>query len=109
MDFKKIKAPTTTKTYDLDELEKNTGNIYESVVIIGRRAEQIDQMMKQELDKKLEEFAGDNDSLDEVFENKERIEISRFYEKLPKPTIIAIQEFLEGKLEWRKPRRPRKK
>ncbi len=109
MDFKKIKAPTTTVTYNLDELEQGTGNIYESIVIMGKRADQIAQQMKEELTQKLEEFAAYTDNLEEVFENREQIEISRYYERLPKPTAIAIQEFLEGKLVWRKPRRDRRK
>ena len=109
MDFKKVKAPTTTITYDLDKLEQNTGNVYESIVIIGKRAEQIAQQMKEELSQKLQEFAPYTDNLEEVFENREQIEISRYYERLPKPTAIAIQEFIEGKLVWRKPRKDRRK
>ncbi len=109
MDFKKIKAPTTTVTYDLDKLEQGTGNIYESIVIMGRRADQIAVEMKEELSKKLEEFASYTDNLEEVFENREQIEISRFYERLPKPTAIAIQEFIEGRLKWRKPRRQQRR
>ncbi len=110
MDFKKIKAPTTTITYDLDKLEQGTNNVYESIVIMGRRSDQIAVEMKEELSKKLEEFASYNtDNLEEVFENREQIEISRFYERLPKPTAIAIQEFIEGRLKWRKPRRSQRR
>ncbi len=110
MDLKKIKAPTTTITYDLDKLEKDTGNVYESLVILGRRADQIATEIKEELSKKLEEFASyTTDNLEEVFENREQIEISRFYERLPKPTAIAIQEFMEGRLRWRKPRRQQRR
>ncbi len=107
MDFKKVKAPNTTVTYNLDDLERGTDNIYESIVIMGRRADQIAVEMKEELSRKLEEFASYADNLEEVFENREQIEISRFYERLPKPTAIAIQEFIEGRLRWRKPRRQR--
>ncbi len=75
---------------------------------MGKRADQIAQQIKEELTKKLEEFASYTDNLEEVFENREQIEISRYYERLPKPTAIAIQEFIEGKLVWRKPKRERK-
>ena len=77
MDFKKIKAPTTTVTYDLQDLEKHTGNIYESIVIMSKRANQIAVEMKEELDKKLQDFASYADNLEEIFENKEQIEISK--------------------------------
>ncbi len=103
MDFKKVKAANNTKPYDLDKLEEKTGNIYESLVVIGRRAEQIAIEMKQELDQKLNEFASYTDNLEEIFENREQIEISRFYERLPKPTAIAIQEFMDGKIKYKKP------
>ncbi len=111
MDFKKVNAPDTTRTYDLPDLEKGTDNIYASIVIMGKRAEQIALEMKQELTKKLEEFASYADNLEEVSENREQIEISRYYERLPKPTAIAIQEFLDGKLRWRwkRPDRRRQK
>ena len=103
MDYKKSKAPVTTETRELPELWKSTGNIYESVAIIGKRANQIGVEIKQDLNKKLQEFASYNDSLDEVFENREQIEISRYYEKLPKPTLLATQEFIEGNIYWRDP------
>ena len=103
MDFKKVKAPTTTIPYDLDELEKFTGNIYETIVILTKRANQISVEMKEDLDRKLQDFISYTDHLEEFMENREQIEISRFYEKLPKPTAIAIQEYLEGKLQWRYP------
>ena len=80
-----------------------TGNIYETVAILGKRANQISVDIKSELSKKLQEFASVSDNLDEVFENREQIEISRFYEKLPKPTLIATQEFEEGKVYFRNP------
>ena len=85
------------------DLCDETGNIYESVAIIGKRANQISMDIKNELSKKLQEFASVSDNLDEVFENREQIEISRFYEKLPKPTLIATQEFIEGKVYFRNP------
>jgi len=103
MDYKKTKAPGTTITRDLIELESETGNIYESIVIIAKRSDQISVEIKKELDQKLEEFASYSDNLDEVFENREQIEISKFYERLPKPTLIAIEEFKEGKVYWRRP------
>ena len=97
MDYKKTNAPTNTVTRDIMDLCDETGNIYESVAIIGKRANQISLDIKNELSKKLQEFASVSDNLDEVFENREQIEISRFYEKLPKPSLIATQEFVEGK------------
>ena len=103
MDYKKSKAPVNTETRELPELWKSTGNIYESVAISGKRANQIGVEIKQDLNKKLQEFASYNDSLDEVFENREQIEISRYYEKLPKPTLLATQEFIDGNIYWRDP------
>ena len=78
-----------------------TGNIYESISVIAKRAEQINSEIKKELIEKLEEFATYNDSLEEIFENKEQIEVSKFYEKLPKPHAIAVQEWLESKIYHR--------
>ena len=103
MDYKKTNAPTNTVTRDIMDLCDETGNIYESVAIIGKRANQISFDIKNELSKKLQEFASVSDNLDEVFENREQIEISRFYEKLPKPSLIATQEFVEGKIYFRNP------
>lgn len=103
MDYKKTKAPSTTVTRDLLEFAKPTGNIYETVVVCAKRSRQISQELKQELDRKLEEFAFYNDNLEEVFENREQIEISRFYERLPKPTLIALEEFKNDELYFRKP------
>jgi len=103
MDFKKVKAAPTTITRDLNKLDEETGNIYESVVIISKRANQISAEMKQELNRKLEEFANYTDNLEEVFENREQIEISKYYERLPKPTLISLQEFSEGQIYWRRP------
>lgn len=103
MDYKKTNAPINTVTRDIMDLCDETGNIYESVAIIGKRANQISLDIKNELSKKLQEFASVSDNLDEVFENREQIEISRFYEKLPKPSLIATQEFVEGKIYFRNP------
>lgn len=103
MDYKKTNAPTNTVTRDIMNLCDETGNIYESIAIIGKRANQISVDIKQELSKKLQEFASSTDNLDEVFENREQIEISRFYEKLPKPSLIATQEFIDGKIYFRNP------
>ena len=103
MDYKKTNAPTNTVTRDIMDLCDETGNIYESVAIIGKRANQISLDIKNELSKKLQEFASVSDNLDEVFENREQIEISRFYEKLPKPSLIATQESVEGKIYFRNP------
>jgi DNA-directed RNA polymerase subunit K/omega len=105
MDYKKSKAPVNTVTRNIMDLCDETGNIYESVAIIAKRANQISAQIKEDLSKKLAEFASYNDSLEEVFENREQIEISRYYEKLPKPTLIATQEFLEGKVYYRDPSR----
>ena len=103
MDYKKTNAPTNTVTRDIMDLCDETGNIYESVAIIGKRANQLSLAIKNELSKKLQEFASVSDNLDEVFANREQIEISRFYEKLPKPSLIATQEFVEGKIYFRNP------
>ena len=88
-------------TRDLDKIAAQTGNVYESVVIISKRARQIAVNLKEELNNKLAEFATTVDNLEEVFENREQIEISKFYERLPKPTTTATEEFLEGKLNHR--------
>lgn len=104
MDYKKSIAPTTTVTRDLKEIENEneSGNIYESIVVISKRANQISVEMKQELSSKLEEFASYTDNLEEIFENREQIEISKFYERLPKPNAIATNEFLANKIYSRK-------
>ena len=103
MDYKKSTAPTNTVTRDIMKLADETGNIYESVAIIAKRANQISTDLKGEITKKLQEFASTSDNLDEVFENREQIEISRFYEKMPKPSLIATQEFIDGKIYYRNP------
>ena len=103
MDYKKTNAPTNTVTRDMIAMAEQTGNVYETVCIIGKRANQIAVEMKKGLEKKLQEFASYNDNLEEVFENREQIEISRFYEKLPKPTLMAAQEYVEKKIYYRNP------
>lgn len=102
MDYKKSNAPLTTVTRDMIEMSEQTGNVYETVCVIGKRANQISVELKKELEKKLQEFAS-TDNLEEISENREQIEISRFYEKLPKPTLIATQEYLEKKLYFSNP------
>ncbi|NLO70919.1 MAG: RNA polymerase Rpb6 [Porphyromonadaceae bacterium] len=103
MDYKKLNAPTTTITRNLNAMNENVENVYETVAIIGKRANQIDSELKNELDKKLQDFATYSDGIEEVFENREQIEISRFYERLPKPTLIATQEYIEDKIYFRNP------
>jgi DNA-directed RNA polymerase subunit K/omega len=102
MDYKKSKASATTLTRNLDNLEKDTGNIYETVMICAKRANQIGMEIKEELNRKLEEFAYYTDNLEEVFENREQIEISKFYERMPKQTLIALDEFENEKIYVRK-------
>mmetsp|Transcript_7447 Transcript_7447/g.8612 ORF Transcript_7447/g.8612 Transcript_7447/m.8612 type:complete len:111 (-) Transcript_7447:421-753(-) len=101
MDIKNSSAPTTTTTYNRNKIDQPTENIYEAISIIAKRAAQINTEMKKELVNKLDEFATYNDSLEEVFENKEQIEVSKFYEKLPKPHAIAVEEWLEDKIYFR--------
>ena len=103
MDYKNVDAELSTKTYNRNVLEKPTGNLYEAIAIMGKRAEQIQSELKTELLEKLDEFAAHSDSLEEVFENREQIEVSKFYERLPKPTAIAIKEWLDGDIYFRKP------
>lgn len=103
MDYKKTNAPLNTVTRDMIQLSEDTGNVYETVCIIAKRANQIAAEMKYDLEKKLQEFASLNDSMEEVSENREQIEISKYYEKLPKPTLIAAQEYTEHKIHFRKP------
>lgn len=109
MDYKKTNSELTTTTRDLRILDGKTGNIYESVAIIAKRANQIGAEMKEELTQKLQEFASHTDNLEEVFENREQIEISKYYERLPKATLIAIQEFVEDKIYARTPSKDQSK
>lgn len=99
----KSTVATSTLTRDLRELDVKTDNIYESIVVMSKRANQISNNVKEELHQKLSEFASSNDNLEEVFENREQIEISKHYEKMPKPSLVAIQEFLEDKVYYRNP------
>ena len=101
IDYKKTKAPKTTITRDINELTEKVGNIYETVAIIGKRSNQISSALKKELDAKLQDFSIPQDSIEETFENKEQIEISRSYEQLPKPTLMATQEFIHDELIYR--------
>jgi DNA-directed RNA polymerase subunit K/omega len=103
MDYKKSKAPTNTVTHNLMDFCKGTDNIYESIAIMAKRSNQIAVKMKEDLNKKLKEFSSGNDNLEETFENLEQIEISRYYEKLPKPTLIAAEEFIHGRVYHRNP------
>ena len=90
------------ETRDIYELKTKTGNVYESIAIVAKRANQINITVKEELHNKLEEFASHTDSLEEIHENKEQIEISRAYERMPNPSLLAISEFMEGKVYYRK-------
>jgi DNA-directed RNA polymerase subunit K/omega len=101
MDYKKTKAPLTTVTRNLNDLDGGTGNIYETVMVAAKRANQISVEMKLELNRKLEEFASYTDNLEEVFENPEQIEISKFFERLPKPSLISLQELTEDQIYFR--------
>jgi DNA-directed RNA polymerase subunit K/omega len=103
MDYKKTNAEPTTITRDVRKLDEKTGNVYLSVAIISKRANQISAEIKEELTQKLNEFASHTDNLEEVFENREQIEISKFYERLPKPSSIATSEFMEDKIYFRNP------
>ena len=103
MDYKKTKAAQTTVPRDLEILTRETGNVYETVVILSKRANQIAYELKEELNQKLQEFASFTDNLEEIFENREQIEISKFYERLPKPTLIAFEEWEESQIYHRNP------
>ena len=98
MDYKKTKAPKTTPTRDMNQLTDKVGNVYETVAIIGKRSNQIAASLKRELDSKLQDFATPQEALEDNFENREQIEISRQYEVIPKPTLIATQEFIDDQL-----------
>lgn len=101
METKKSNIPNNTVTRKMIDLDTPTGNIYESVAIISQRANQISTQTKQELMRKLEEFSTTTDSLEETFENREQIEISKYYERMPKPTLVATEEFLNGEIYFR--------
>ncbi len=101
VDYKKSEAPRTTTTLNFNDIDASTGNLYESITILAKRADQISAELKEELLQKLSEFATPTEGLEEVFENKEQIEVSRFYERLPKSTLISIQEWLDGEIYHR--------
>lgn len=101
MDIKNSEAPVNTVTLDKNLIDAPTNNIYEAIAIIAKRATQINGDIKKELLEKLDEFATYNDSLEEIFENKEQIEVSKFYERLPKPHALAVQEWMENKIYYR--------
>lgn len=101
MDIKNSEAPVNTVTLDKNLIDAPTNNIYEAISIISKRASQINGDIKKELLEKLDEFATYNDSLEEIFENKEQIEVSKFYERLPKPHALAVQEWLDNKIYYR--------
>jgi len=103
MSFKNSTAEKTTITRNTSEIEESTGNIYESIVLMSKRSNQLSVDLKEELTQKLSEFASTTDNLEEIFENREQIEISRFYERLPKPVAMAIQELMEDKIYVRNP------
>lgn len=103
MELKESKAPKTTITYNRDEIAKPVGNLFEAISIIAKRADQIGVDLKEELTNKLREFETHNEGLEEIFENKEQIEISRFYERFPKSTALAIEEWLNEKVYYRNP------
>jgi DNA-directed RNA polymerase subunit K/omega len=103
MDLKKLSIDNSIVTRDIRQLNEKTGNIYESVVIISKRANQIAAEVKEELSSKLQEFGSNQDNLEEIFENREQIEVSKYYEKLPKSTLIATDEFLNDKVYFRNP------
>ncbi len=102
MDYKKSKAARTTITRDIPVIQKRIGNVYETIAVLAKRSNQISAEIREELIQKLNEFATNNDSLEEIFENREQIEISKFYERLPKPVLIAIDEWLEDRIYYRK-------
>ena len=105
MSYKNIPAEKSTITRDTIRMEEKTGNIYQSLVAISKRANQISSEVKEELTQKLQEFASTTDNLEEIFENREQIEISKYYERLPKPTLIALGEFQDKKIYHRNPAR----
>jgi DNA-directed RNA polymerase subunit K/omega len=101
MDYKKTTAANNTITRNLSDFDKDTENIYKTLVAVSKRSNQISLELKEELTRKLEEFASYTDNLEEIFENREQIEISKYYERLPKPTLIALEEFIHNKISYR--------
>lgn len=109
MSVKKVNAAPTTTTRDMKRFVEHTGNVYETLAILGKRANQISAELKEELNAKLEEFNTHSENLEEVFENREQIEISRYYEKLPKASLLSIQEWLDDEIYFRHPEAEEKK
>ena len=107
MAYKDSNAERTTITRNIKDLESSTGNVYQTISVLSKRSNQINIEMKEELNQKLDEFATHNDSLEEIFENKEQIEVSKFYERLPKPHAIAIEEWLNEKVYHRNTEDPK--
>jgi DNA-directed RNA polymerase subunit K/omega len=107
MDYKKIKTDVTAVTRNIEDFTIGTNNIYETLAVLSKRANQIGSEIKEELNQKLSEFASSNDNLEEVFENREQIEIAKYYEHLPKPTLISIYEYLNGEVYFRNPHKER--
>lgn len=103
MDYKKVKTETYSVTRNIEDFTKGTSNVYETVAILSKRANQIGLELKEELDQKISEFATTTDNLEEVFENREQIEIAKYYEHLPKPTLIAIHEYGNEEIYYRNP------
>jgi len=103
MDYKKVKTDVTAVTRNIEDFTRGTSNVYETVVVLSKRANQIGSEMKEELNQKISEFATTTDNLEEVFENREQIEIAKYFEHLPKPTLIAVQEYLNDEIYIRNP------
>ncbi len=107
MDYKKVKTDVNAITRNIEDFTRGTNNVYETVAVLSKRANQIGSEIKEELNQKLAEFASNNDNLEEVFENREQIEIAKFYEHLPKPTLISIHEYLNNEVYFRNPAKER--
>jgi len=107
MDYKKIKTDVNAVTRNIEDFTNGTGNVYETVSILSKRANQVGLEMKEELNQKISEFASTTDNLEEVFENREQIEIAKYYEHLPKPTLISVHEYLNGEIYFRNPHKER--
>ena len=105
MDYKKVKTDVNAVTRNIEDFTKGTSNVYETIVVLSKRANQIGAELKEELNQKISEFATTTDNLEEVFENREQIEIAKYFEHLPKPTLIAVQEYINGELYIRNPNR----
>ncbi len=101
MNFRKLNAPTNTVSRDMNELSERVGNVYETVMIVAKRANQISAEVKVEIEQKLADFGDSSDHIEEVFENREQIEISRYFERMPKPSLLATQEFIEDQTYYR--------